>query len=227
MLCLTGFSQEKNEVKANIIVLKKDNFISVKAQAQNEGVLFIDELDYNLMILKKDSKGNYSNNKQSGEFSLKPNEKKELSLIRLSLGLEEELKAFLFIKHKNVLIDKDTLIMLPKKIGEQKKEEINESNFVLKGVVIEEAITKIGKDFYDFFYQEYLLSGLKYPFIIKIKEKPGLRRTSVLTIEADETKVFEFMTMPGEDFMKQAVKSTMAKLSIYAKQRSTLLGYKI
>ncbi|GFD73924.1 CsgE family curli-type amyloid fiber assembly protein [Tenacibaculum sp. IMCC1] len=227
-LCITtSYAQEINEVKAKILILKKDNFIAVKAQAENEGVLFKDEFNYNLLVLKKSKDGSYSNNKQSGEFSLKPNEKKELSLIRLSLNPDEELRAYLFIKHKETLIDKDTLIIVPKKVGIIKKEKIDESNFVLKGLVIEEAITKIGKDFYDFFYQEYLLSGLKYPFIIKIKEKPGLRRTTVLIIEADDKKIFEFMTMPGEDFLKRAVKASLVRLSSYSKQRNTLLSYKI
>lgn len=229
LLCITtSYAQEINEVKAKILILKKDNFIAVKAQAENEGVLFKDEFNYNLLVLKKSKDGSYSNNKQSGEFSLKPNEKKELSLIRLSLNPDEELRAYLFIKHKETLIDKDTLIIVPKKVGGIiKKEKIDESNFVLKGLVIEEAITKIGKDFYDFFYQEYLLSGLKYPFIIKIKEKPGLRRTTVLIIKADDKKVFEFMTMPGEDFLKRAVKASLVRLSSYSKQRNTLLSYKI
>lgn len=228
LLCVTtSYTQEINEVKAKIHILKKDNFIVVKAQAENEGVLFKDEFKYNLLVLKKNNEGSYSNNKQSGEFSLKPNEKKELSLIRLSLNPDEELRAYLFIKHKEVLIDKDTLVIVPKKVGLIKEEKIDESNFVLKGLVIEEAITKIGKDFYDFFYQEYLLSGLKYPFIIKIKEKPGLRRTTVLIIEADDKKIFEFMTMPGEDFLKRAVKASLVRLSSYSKQRNTLLSYKI
>nr|WP_299035486.1 CsgE family curli-type amyloid fiber assembly protein [uncultured Tenacibaculum sp.] len=228
LLCITtSYAQEINQVKAKILILKKDNFIAVKAQAENEGVLFKDEFNYNLLVLKKSKDGSYSNNKQSGEFSLKPNEKKELSLIRLSLNPDEELRAYLFIKHKETLIDKDTLVIIPKKVSVMKKEKIDESNFILKGLVIEEAKTKIGKDFYDFFYQEYLLSGLKYPFIIKIKEKPGLRRTTVLIIEADDKKVFEFMTMPGEDFLKRAVKATMARLSTYSKQRNKLLSYKI
>lgn len=222
-----SFTQEKTDVNAKVVVLKKDNFLDVKAQAENESVLFKDELNYNLVVLKKNKEESYSSNKQSGQFSLKPNEKKELSLIRLSLNPYEELRVYLFIKHREKLIDKDTLVILPQKVGVTKKEVIDESEFILKGLVIEEAKTKIGKDFYDFFYQEYLLSGLKYPFIIKIKEKPGLRRTTVLIIEADDNKVFEFMTMPGEDFLKQAVKATMARLSTYSKQRNKLLSYKI
>lgn len=221
------FAQKNNEVKSNIYILKKDNFITIKAQAENEGVLFKDELSYSLIALKKDVDGNYSNNKQSGEFSLLPNEKKDLSLIRLSLNSDEELKAYLFIKHKQKLVARDTLTILSQKKGKDKNIKINESNFILKGLVIEEAITKVGKDFYDFFYQEYLLSGLKYPFIVKIKEKPGLRRTTVLTIKADDTKVFEFMARPEEEFLKQAVKSTLYRISVYSKQRNTLLSYKI
>ena len=47
LLCVSvGYTQEINDVKAKILVLKKDNFIVVKAQAENEGGWLKDELKY-------------------------------------------------------------------------------------------------------------------------------------------------------------------------------------
>lgn len=145
---VSTLSQNKGDVIGKIQVIKNDNFINLKAEVVNEGVLFIDELSYNLLALKKDKRGNYSNNKQEGEFSLKPSEKKELALIRLNINKGEQLKAFLFIKHKGDLISRDTFLIEETNAdkSQPKNKKINESSFIIKGLVIDEAITKIGKD---------------------------------------------------------------------------------
>lgn len=227
LIIANAFSQETSEVTGKIQVIKNDNFITLKGEVVNEGILFVDELSYNLVALKKDKNGNYSNNKQAGEFSLKPNEKKELAIIRLNINKGEQLKAFLFVKHKEVLVSRDTFLIKDNDKLLRKNEKINESSFVMKGLVIDEAITKIGKDFYDFFYQTYLLSGIKYPFIIKIKEKPGLTRTTNISVEVEDTLVFEFRSNPNEDYLKEIVNVSLARLRVYARQRETLKNQKI
>ncbi|CAL2102035.1 Curli production assembly/transport component CsgE [Tenacibaculum sp. 190130A14a] len=228
-LCISAvvFSQEETNIVGKIQVLKNDNFINLKAEVINDGVLFVDELSYNLVALKKDVRGNFSNNKQSGEFSIKPNEKKELALIRLNVNKKEELRAFLFIKHKDKLISRDTFSLGGVKKVKKEVGKINESNFIIKGLVIDEAITKIGKDFYDFFYQTYLLSGIKYPFIIKIKERPGLTRTTNISVEVEDNMIFEFRSNPSEDYLKEIVNVSLARLRVYAKQRRVLKSQKI
>ncbi|MBA6155633.1 hypothetical protein H3Z83_03730 [Tenacibaculum sp. S7007] len=221
------FSQEKNDIVGKIQIIKNDNFFNIKAEAINDGVLFIDELNYNLVALKKDRKGNYSNNKQSGEFSIKPNEKKKLALIRLNINKNEELNVYLFIKHKDKLISRDTFSIGKAAIKKTIKKKINEDSFIIKGLVIDEAITKMGKDFYDFFYQSYLLSGIKYPFIIKIKEKPGLTRTTVISVEVEDVMIHEFRSNPSEDYLKETVKYALSRLRVYSKQRALLKSHKI
>lgn len=218
------FSQENNDVVGKIQVLKIDNFINLNGEVFNDGNLFVDELSYTIIALKKNVNGNYSNNKQSGEFSLKPEEKKELAVIRLSLSKGEELSAYLFIKQQGKLISRDTFYV-SKKERKKKIEKIDESTFVLKGLVIDEVITKVGKDFYDLFYQSYLLSGIKYPFIIKIKEKPGLTRTTNVSIEVEDNLIFKFRTRPSEEYLKELVKLTLTRLRVYSKQKQVLNNY--
>ncbi|WP_299110154.1 CsgE family curli-type amyloid fiber assembly protein [uncultured Tenacibaculum sp.] len=229
LLCISTMvcAQEGANISGKIQVVKSDNFINLKAEVVNDGVLFVDELSYNLVALKKDVNGNYSNNKQSGEFSVKPNEKKELALIRLNMNKGEELKAYLFVKHKEKLISRDTFSLGGVKKVKKKTTKIDEASFIIKGLVIDEAITKIGKDFYDFFYQSYLLSGIKYPFIIKIKERPGLTRTTNISVEVEDNMIFEFRSNPSEDFLREVVNVSMNRLRIYARQRRVLKNQKI
>ena len=227
-LSIISYSQEDElDIVGKIRVLRADNFLDLKAEAINNSILFVDELSYNLVALKKGVSGNYSNNKQAGEFSIKPNEKKELTLLRLSINKGEELKAYLFIKHRDKLISRDTFALGIREKNKRKVAKINESSFMLKGLVIDEATTKIGKDFYDFFYQSYLLSGVKYPFIIKIKERPGLRRTTNISVEVEDNKIFEFRSNPREEYLKEVVNISMARLRVYEKRRKFIANQKI
>ncbi|QVY67402.1 CsgE family curli-type amyloid fiber assembly protein [Polaribacter sp. Q13] len=220
--CNVGFSQSENDVYGKINVDKKDSFITLKAEINNDGLLHIDKLFYNLIALKKGKSGNYSNNKQSGEFSIKPNEKMEVSSIRVNLNEDEELKVYLFVKYREKLISKDSVWILPKKKQQEIAVKTEEKDFFLKGIVVDEAITKLGKDYHDYFYQMYLLSGIKYPFIIKIKEKPGMGRTSIIVVEAEDIKIHEFFSRPDEEYLKSNVRVALERLYFYAKQREEL-----
>lgn len=215
-------AQLNNDVKATIIIMESDNLILVKAQVENNEAIFISDLSYNLLALKKNPSGNFSSNRQEGEFSLNPEEGKTLSEVRLNLNFDDELRVYLFVKQGNNLIAKDSLYILPETQQKVIKKEVNETEFVLKGIVVDEALTKIGKDFHDFFYQEYLTSGTQYPFIITIKEKPYFGTSSILTVEVDDQVLFEFMSKPYEDYLKSGVKASLQNLSQYSKQRKML-----
>lgn len=224
MLCSATINAQLSEyVTGGINVVEIDNFIIVKARVENSDLTFKNDLSYNLVGLKKSASGNYSTNKQSGEFSLKPVESKDVSELRLSIKSDEEIKIYLFIKHEDVLVSKDSLLILPRGIKTEESNIVNEGEFVITGIVIDDVITKMGKDFHDYFYQAYLTSGIKYPFIINIKEKPYLGRNSIVSVEVDDRKLYEFMTRPDEEFLKSAVKQTLQNVSQYAKQRKLLL----
>lgn len=216
-------AQVSDYVIGKINLLEADNFIVVRAHVENNELTFKNNLSYNLVGLKKSTSGNYSSNRQSGEFSLKPQENKDVSELRLSIESDEEIKVYLFIKHEDKVVSKDSVLIFPHGEKVEKKEEVNEGEFVITGIVIDDVITKMGKDFHDYFYQAYITSGIKYPFIIYIKEKPYLGRNSIVSIEVDDRKIYEFMTRPDEEFLKSAVNQTLQNVSQYAKQRKLLL----
>jgi hypothetical protein len=215
------YCQLNESVTGKINIQETDNLILIKAQVDNEEPIFKNDLYYNLLALKRTTSGNYSSNRQEGEFSLEPNESKNLSEIRLSVDAGEDLRIYLFIKQNNIVISKDSLLILPPKNQVQEK-VVNEADFELKGIVIDEVITKVGKDFHDFFYQEYSTSGKQYPFIITIKEKPYFGRSSIISIISEDRTLFEFMSKPDEEFLKSVVKTTLQKVNLYAKQRKLL-----
>lgn len=219
-----GQEFDNYRVKGGINLIKTDDFLTLRAQVLNLEQFFIDELNYNFVALKKGASGNYSKNSQSNDFSLRPKEEKQLSVIKINVKKNEELKVYLFIKHKNKLIHRDTLFLIPK---EKVKKVVNEAQFLIRGIVIDEAITRIGKDYHDFFYKEYLVTGKNYPFIVKIVEKPALGRNSMLSIEVEGKKIHEFFARPQEDYLKTNVVRAMRKLRVYNQKYKSTFSRKI
>jgi len=213
------FSQENINAKIRTKVV--DNLVDISALAQNEEETYKDEYTYLLFSLKKSAKGNLSRNTQSGEFSLEPNEEKELSTLKINIQIGEECRIYLFIRKNDNLISKDsTIIYSAESIKE--KTSIEESELEIKGLVIEDVKTKLGKDFYDFFYQKYSTSGAKYPFIINITEKPSLGRGSKISIDVDDRIIFEFVTQPKEEYMQSAANQAIRYVNSYAAKRKLI-----
>lgn len=213
------FSQES--VRAKIVAKVADNLIDAKAVAQNNEATIKDDYSYVLFSLKRGVQGNYAQNSQSGQFSLEPGEEKALASLEINIQKEEECKIFLFIRKDDVLISKDSITIYAAE-KEKNNEVISESDFEIKGIVVEDVITKIGKDFHDYFYQAYSNSGNQYPFIINIKEKPYFGRSSIITIEIEDQNIFEFLAKPDEDFLRSAVTTALKNINQYSIQRKLL-----
>lgn len=224
---VNSFSQnyQNTAVEGKIQLEKQDNFVTLRAFVVNNQPIYADELNYNLVALKKGATGNLSKNSQSGDFSLEPKEEKVLSKLKINVGDTDELKAYLFIKEKGKLIYRDTLFISSKINGKQKEEKINESSFVLRGIVIDEAITRIGREYHDIFYKEYLVTKRNYPFIVKIKEKPAMGSSSILMVIAEGKKIHEFYVKPEEDYLKQNVAIAMQRLRQHNRVRRNILSY--
>lgn len=220
-----AFAQINKSVVGKISLIEKDSILTIKAQVKNNESFFMEGLSYNLVALKKSISGNYSTNKQAGEFSLLANEKKNISDIRLNFKGGEEIKAYLFIKKNEILISKDTLLFFVKKNKTAQNKIFTESDFEIKGIIVDDVMTKVGKDFYDYFYQDYSALSSQYSFIINIKEKPYFGRSSIISIVVDDNLIYEFMSQPNEEFLRSAVKTTLQNVSQFAIQRKLLYRY--
>ncbi|MGV6845381.1 MAG: CsgE family curli-type amyloid fiber assembly protein [Lutibacter sp.] len=213
-----GYTQQG--IRAKILAKSVDNFVDIRAIAINNDITFKDEYTYLLFALKQGAKGNYSKNTQSGTFSLEANEQKLLSSLKVNIQNTQEIKVFLFIRKDGKLVTKDSALF--KSAENTKKKVATEEDFSIKGIVIDNAITKIGKDFYDYFYQAYLVSGTKYGFIIKINERPYFGRSSIITVKVKDFTIYEFFSRPNEDYLKERVKITLQRLSLFNKQQKLL-----
>ena len=213
------FSQEN--LNAKIVTNITDNLVNIKGLAQNDENIYKEGFDYLLFSLKKGVNGNYSRNTQSGEFSMEPTEEKELATLKINIQKGEECKVYLFIRKEGALVAKDSSIIYSAE-NRKKKKFVEESEIEIKGLVIEDVKTKLGKDFYDYFYQKYSSSGSQYPFIINITEKPSIGRGSKISIDVDDIVIFEFMTKPDDEFIQAAANQALRYVYNYSTQRKLL-----
>jgi len=216
----TFYCNSQEVITAKIVSKVADNLIDIKAIAENNDVTFKDEYSYLLFSLKKGQGGNYSKNTQSGIFSLESNEQKVLTTLKINIQENEECKVYFYIRKSGNLISKDSVVIVAAEKAD--KEVVEEEDFEIKGIVIDNAITKLGKDFHDYFYQAYLVSGNQYPFIITIKERPSFGRSSIITLQVDDKKIIEFYSRPDEEYLKEYAKLALQRLKIFDKQRKLL-----
>ncbi len=226
LLLLFGFSasfaQNNKEIQAKIKITQADSFISIFPTAYNSSGTLQNNLSYSILALKKSATGTMSKNSQSGVFSLLPGETKTLSSQKVNIDENGSIQIYLFIRKDDKVIAKDTLHVgaIENKF---KNTPLQETSFEIAGLIIENVLTKPGKDFYEFFSQINRSNGISYPFVIVINEKPSLGgRNSVIDILIDDVTIFKFNTQPKEEYLQMAAKQANKEIYTYYSKRKML-----
>ncbi|MDH6252756.1 hypothetical protein M2347_002483 [Chryseobacterium sp. H1D6B] len=207
---LFHYGQEDKKVAVKIESTVIENQIKLKAVAVNNTNIYR-ELNYLLVCIKKGNGGSLSNNKQSGKFSISPNEVKNLSEINVNLEKKEALKAFLYIKDEETqkLVAKDSLELnqdlFKKKVSRVEEDAV----FELKGLAIDQTKSRIGKDFYDLFYIQYSQISDKSSTAVTISEIPVRGTSGQINIEIDDKIVYSFMTNSSDDYLKEQADNSL------------------
>lgn len=214
-------AQDSESLKAKINLIQDDIFVKIDAVVENTDHLYNKKLNYYLLILKKKgSSKSYAKSDQQGYFEILPNEKKTISSLRINIEKDQVLKVYLFIKDQSNVIAQDSVSI--NEINEILKTNfINEVDIEITGLVVENVKTKIGKDFYDFFYQKYNRSDVKYSFVINVNEKPFIGRGSIISIEIEGDKIFEFQAKPDDELLNNTAEYTLKLIANYSKNRTT------
>lgn len=225
MSSMSVFAQEGKEaqnIKAKINLFQSDIFVQIDAVVENGARIYQEKLSYQLLLLQRQVGTKiYDKNERQGEFNLLPNEEKTIASYKFNIEKNQELKAYLFIRDKDKLIAKDS-VKINEVVEILQTTSIREDEIEIIGLVVENVKTKIGKDFYDFFYQKYNASGAQYPFVININEKPFIGgRGALVSIEIGDDKIFEFQARPDEEMLQNAAAYSLKLIENYSKTRNT------
>lgn len=74
----------------------------------------------------------------------------------------------------------------------------------ISGMVIDETRSKIGRDFYDVFYQNWQAPENASSFTITISEQPAPGIGTVVSVKANDTETFRYRLQPRYDFIQEA-----------------------
>ncbi len=222
-LSVCAYGQEDKKIVAKIGKEVIEKQLKIKALVNNNTSTY-QELNYLLISIKKGAGGNLSNNKQSGKFSINPNESKSLSEMSVNLEKGDALKAFLYIRDEETqkLIAKDSLEInqdfFKQTVGVVEKEEA----FELSGLTIDDTKSKIGKDFYDLFYIQYNQIPDKSNSAITITELPARGTSGQINIQIDDKVIYSFMTNPSEDYLKEQLDFTLRYIKDFNSRKNLI-----
>jgi len=215
--------QDEKKIIAKIESKDIEGQLKLNATVTNNSAIF-QELNYLLVSIKKGNNGNLSNNKQSGKFSINPNETKKLSEISVNLNDKDALKAFLYIRDEQTqkLIAKDSLNINDDSFRKKLSKVEETESFELNGLTIDETKTKIGRDFYDAFYLQYSQMPDKINNTIVISELPSRGTNGQINIVIDDKTIYSFMTNPNEDYQKEQLAMTFRYIKDYNFKKSLI-----
>jgi hypothetical protein len=217
------------QIKARIKVEKKSEFISIHGIAENL-TLTDQSLRYEFMAFKKDSQGNTAKQNQGNRFFLKGGEVQILSDVTINYNIEGHIIIALLIFDEDDKPVAQDRLELPEggrthirneKLGTStvsQDQALPQDGFFMKGYIIENSITKAGRDFHRYFYSEYYNKQILTSKNIVIDEIPWRSRTTKITISIDDQVIWQFFAQPKKEFLKKMATAGLNRSIQYLQQ---------
>ncbi|WP_161888246.1 CsgE family curli-type amyloid fiber assembly protein [Pontibacter russatus] len=74
----------------------------------------------------------------------------------------------------------------------------------IDGLIVDETITKIGRDFYETFHRQWEPPPMAKDYIILIKERPMMGNGAFVKVIVNEEEVIEYQLQPRHDLIEEA-----------------------
>jgi hypothetical protein len=210
-------SQELNkELKVKINVDEIENTMTVVGTVENLKSEY-KSISFKLSVLKKNkSNTNKSNNAQSGRVTLEPLQKVSLSRTQINTYKGDQIHITLLIYDENEkVIGKDEFIKGVKKSDPNLGSLQSNDGLEMKGIITNDTKTKLGNDFYDFFFKEINKLKANSSKIIVIQEELTFGRTTKIIVKVEEEIIEEFIARPEEEYLEYMAKYTASKVFKY------------
>lgn len=222
-----SFSQTKEEpeVDAKIKCNENGNLLIINGMVKNntESVL---RLHYEITVFKKSSSNNISNNKQTGRKLIRPNDASSVSktMVNFNYGDELDVELKIYSNNKLLAIDKKHLKNEEKpSINDlSTKQQIYIDGVTAIGVVMDNTFSKLGRDFFDYFFSEYNLKFKNSPYDISIKEMPHLGRTTKIVVSFEGDTLLEFNSNPNQEYLEKYASYVIALIQREIQNRNRL-----
>ncbi|MFT5889966.1 MAG: hypothetical protein ACI9Y7_000054 [Dokdonia sp.] len=211
------------DIQAKILIERTSEFYTFHAAARNKTPTDFN-LKYEYSVFRTDKDGNVTKSNQSDLFFLKGDEKKVLSSLTVNYSVDDKMILVLLVYDKDDKpIGKDRIVLeeggktvidinrnTPKAASGD--EAVAQDGYKIDGLVLQKTLTKSGRDFFRMFYSEYYNRQIQSPVNILIKEVPGRRRNTLITVEVDGKLVWQFFAQPRKDFLTNMVRISLQRV---------------
>lgn len=85
----------------------------------------------------------------------------------------------------------------------------------LDGLVVDETLTKLGRDFYDLFYARWRPPDGALNYTIAVQERPAPGLGSVILVQLNDEIVFQARLQPRYEFAEQAARQAVTQVRRY------------
>ena len=158
--------------------------------------------------------------KESAEdfFTLDPYQSKDLYRESIETGSNNKIIVLLLIyDEEDNMVSKNRFVFNQNNVTEEtvKEEEIPEDGIELTGLVVEDTLTKNGKDFYDQFYFLYSYNNIKGDEIVIIDEMFTFRTRTKIIVKIGDQEIISFFSNSNDDYIDEMAKTSVQKVYQY------------
>lgn len=233
MLTLQSISAQiyNTEVEAKIDLSTNGEFYKINCFANNK--TFINRSLHYVFTLIRNEEGNTSSDKQEGDFVLSAEEKRILFSNTVNIQKKDRVILLLLIydEDKNILgkdriavneVDSDQdfkkNILKNNQLSDDLNREGEDGIVVLKGVVVENTITRPGREFFRLYDQKYRDKGIDGEKIITVEEVLALGTNTKIQVKAESEIIFQFFVNPRTDYIEEMVDYALQNTDLYFRQ---------
>jgi hypothetical protein len=231
-----GYTQEPHDIIAEILS-EEENGLAVFTATVTNNELVDHSLRY-AFSTHKNVKGNpdKSNSKHEGRFVLRAGEKRDLSVQRIQIEDNQRTIVMLLVYKGDELVAKARRLingyegeegLSPVRVDGQvidasQKAEKQKDGIFLKGMVVEDTKTKLGREFYTDFYSKYRLRGINGTGILKIEESISFGNTTQIEIKSDQELIFKFIVNPRRAYIEQMLEQALFRVNMFYKKKASV-----
>ena len=96
------------------------------------------------------------------------------------------------------------------------------SGLEISGLVVDQTITKLGRDFYELFYTQWEAPAGIEEYTIIISERPGRTNTTLVAVRVNDEDLMEMPLQPSFDLTQEAVVGALGTVQEYLQQQRNL-----
>lgn len=151
-------------------------------------------------------------------FIMDPYQSKDLFRISLETAIENKIIVMLLIYDEDDNIMASSRVVFNEDI-EEKEATVEESlpryDLELTGLVVEETLTKNGRDFYDKFYFYYSYNDVKGDEVVLIDEMFTFRTRTKIIVKIGEKEIISFFGSSNDEYIDEMAKASVQKVYQY------------